>query len=242
MSEVIESVSRYALYDSDRDMVARLYDLTSELLRPSLSPLMLFRIAKLQLALARLPHTTEEANLRLTFSRESGGESSHYSLLLGFEDFLLDYMHTSYDPEFGGDHYSADYFMANTTGSRREEDVHEWFWQVETLLADNPRCWDIADDFEGDNAAIDWHAEYSGTLLNILPEPDQSVLRKAEHSAPVITLEEWDRMDRGVCPKCGSKLPQVKSSPCTKCSATLHLHDAFTLEIPADSHIYRPKG
>lgn len=224
------------LHDSDRDIVARLYHLTDQLLTINTTPTTLFRLAKLRLALARLPQLLEEANLCLTFSSNGSAERRHYSLRLGFEDFILDALHTTYDPAIGGDHYSTEYFISNTTGTRHCDDIDEWFRQVDELLVENPHCWDISDDFESDGANIDWHEEVSETLLGILPQPEEETL--PSDNAPLIDPADWDLIDRNICPECGAPLPQ-KKQPCPNCSSTLHLHDTFTLELPADAHICR---
>lgn len=236
-----EETDTYYLHDSDTEMVARLYELTSRLLAPDLPPVTLFRMAKLRLALARLPHTMEAANLNLMISSNGISERRHYSLRLGFVDFILDALHTSYDPEIGGKHFIVNHFVTYTTGGRQIGDIEEWFRQVDALLTERSCSWDIWDDFEYDGAVIDWHKAFQDTLLAIIPTVEDTIRARAiadSEDTPTMNTDQWDRMERHLCPECCAPLTQ-NQRPCPICGSTYHLHKSFMLELPHDAHICR---
>ena len=97
-----ESRSCYRLHEEDATIAKQLYYITNKILNPRLSPEDLHCLAKLRHALARLPYTTEDALLELTFTRGGRDERQQYTLEISGEAVMISTLYATYDPDIRG--------------------------------------------------------------------------------------------------------------------------------------------
>jgi hypothetical protein len=156
----------FPFYMHEKAYIDELILLARSILRePTLPPGEIRSIARLILALSRLPLPTPGILIGLSFIIEFGNQKTWRDISIDETSLCLGMGQHVYDPLVGGDTESDRVYEISIDGYRTKDDdgitLGDWICGVKRILKDKHR---ISIEDESDDGDFDWCENLSGTL------------------------------------------------------------------------------